>query len=415
MTLIDLGELRDEPAPEASRPPRSVGRPFRILLALVVMLATLTAGAPPARPRVSTLPGGLGAAVFISGDGVFVVRLLGPSADATREIVAYRADRERWRRRLPGPGTVVSVWEYAGRVLVLRQTGDDQAWDTVAYDAGTGAPAWRQPGAAISVGEALLIQPVAGAARQPVRRVDPVDGRTLWTAPTTGELQFGSGSAGLDRLLLTAEAGRAVVLDVHDGTRLAARDLRLGGPLGRRRVVVADGLLLEFGALTGVVNAYDLTTLRPRWTVTLPSVGYVDPCGALLCAVRQSGGMWGLDPATGAVRWSVARWSGVVTAGAGRLLVGATDAGGGLAVLDAADGRVVADLGQWSVIPGYEVGGPLFVTRSLSGGRLLLAEADTSGDPPRPRDVFSGSDCESGTTLLACRNRDADVELWRLR
>lgn len=85
----------------------------------------------------------------------------------------------------------------------------------------------------------------------------------------------------------------------------------------------AGRLFLETRLAGDVVTAFEMDTLRPRWTAELPLVGYLEPCGALLCAGRQTGGMWALDPATGAVRWASDLWSSVLRAEGGRLLVAA--------------------------------------------------------------------------------------------
>lgn len=419
MTVIDLGELRDDvPAPEApARPPRAVGRPFRSAVVLLVALVTLAAGTPPARPAPRRIPGGTGATAFLAGDRVYVA--LGAAQRPGRDVVAYREGRQRWRAAMPGAGDLVGLWEQGGRVLAVG-TGDGEGWETVAFDAGTGALRWRQPGLAFPAGDALLLRPVGGPGPQPVRRLAVADGRTLWTAPAPNgqDVQFSFGPSGVDRILLVPAAGRTVVLDAATGVQLAARNLHpeeLPGPRGMQSI---GGLFLETvqtwdaGA---TVTAYERDTLRLRWTVELPLVGQVERCGALLCASRQTGGMWALDPATGAVRWTAERWQSVLRADAGRLLVAAAGTTGDhLAVLDEADGRLVAELGDWTVLPQSELTGRLFLTRPLGGGRQLLAEPDLSGGPPVVRDVLTGTDCTAGATLLVCRARDGDFTVRRL-
>ncbi|MFJ5544660.1 outer membrane protein assembly factor BamB family protein [Micromonospora chalcea] len=410
MTVIDLGELRhDAPPPAAPRPPRSVGRPARTLALLLLALLTLTAAAPPRGPAQWTLPGGLGSAVFVSGDVVYVVR---PNRGDGRELVAYREGRELWRSPLPGIGTAVSVWEQDGRVMVAGPAGNDEDWETVTYDAATGADVWRRRGVAFAVGRVLLSQSAASDPRPSITRLDPADGSTMWTVPSTGMLGFDYGS-GAERMLLWPATGQVVVVDARTGARVAARDLQAVRPPGPRHVMTVAGLLLEIGG--GLIEAYDLDTLRPRWTVEQKLVDYVDRCGALLCAVRPGAGMTALDPATGAVRWSVDRWARVVAARDDRLLVGDTAIGaGGLAVLGQADGRLIAELGGWTLAPQHGSGGPLLATRLLGGGRQLLAEMDLSGGPPPIRGVITGTDCTTGVTLLVCRRPAGDYVVRRL-
>ncbi|MDG4802142.1 PQQ-binding-like beta-propeller repeat protein [Micromonospora sp. WMMD980] len=419
MTVIDLGELRDDaPASGApGRPPRAAGRPFRCAVVLSVALVTLAAAVPPARPAPRRIPGGTGAAAFLSGDRVYVA--LRSTQRPGRDVVAYHEGRERWRAGMPGTGDVVGLWQQGGRVLAVG-TGEGEGWETVAFDAGTGALRRRQSGLAFPAGDALLLRPVGGPGSQPVRRLAVADGRTLWTAPAPDgqDVQFSYGSSGVERILLVPNAGRTVVLDAVTGARLAVRNLHPEELPGPRTTQATGGLFLETVQTSdagATVNAYELDTLRLRWTVEMPLVDHLEQCGGLLCAARQDGGIRALDPGAGALRWTAERWQSVLRADAGRLLVGAGGTTGDhLAVLEEADGRLVADLGDWAVLPQSEMTGRIFLTRPLGGGRLLLAEPDLPGGPPVVRDVLTGTDCTAGTTLLVCRARSGDFTLRRL-
>ncbi|MEU4480030.1 PQQ-binding-like beta-propeller repeat protein [Micromonospora sp. NPDC023966] len=426
MTVIDLGEVRDDAVPEPStRRPRAAGRPFRTVAVLLVALVTLAAAAPPPRAAARTLVGGPAATAFVSGDRVYVVQPLDPQhADGRRRLVAYRVaggpPRTLWRTALPGAGVAASVWEQDGTVLLVGRTAGDSGWESMGFDAHTGRVSWRQPGVGFPAGEALLMQVPEVADRQPIRRVAVRDGRTLWSVPGTPDnLELSFGPAGVDRLVYLPAAGETAVYDAVTGARLVARDLRPGDLPTRQRTLLAAGMLLVIGDAGGTVTGYDLDTLQRRWTADLPLVGFAERCGSLLCATGQTGGMWALDPATGAVRWTDDRWTGTLLAAGGRLLVAVgmtTGTGTALAVVEEATGRLVADLGEWDVIPQDEFDGRLFGVRRVSNSRLLLAELDPAGGRAEVRQVMIGAvgDCRMGAKLLVCRRTDGDFGLWRL-
>ncbi|MET7967417.1 PQQ-binding-like beta-propeller repeat protein [Micromonospora sp. NPDC005305] len=426
MTVIDLGELRDDTAPgPAARRPRAVGRPFRSVVVLLVALVTLGAAAPPSRPAARTLAGGPGATAFVSGDRVYVVQPPDPQRGVGRQLVAYHVGlgplRTIWRTLVPGEGAGSTVWEQDGTVLLVGRAANDSGWETIGFDARTGRVSWLQPGVAFPAGGALLMQVPEVTGRQPFRRVAVSDGRTLWSAPGTPdnlELSFGP-SGEVDRLVHLPADGETAVYDPASGARLAARDLATGDRPTRERTLLAAGLLLVIGVDGGSVTAYDLDTLQQRWTAVLPLLGYAERCGRLLCATRLTGGMWALDPATGAVRWTGDRWTGTFGAAGGRLLVAAGDAtatGIPLAVVDEATGRLVADLGVWEVVPQDEFDGRLFGIRRIRNSRQLLVELDPAGGRPVARDVLVGAigDCRMGAKLVVCRHTNGGFALWRL-
>ncbi|GGR69256.1 hypothetical protein GCM10010169_10900 [Micromonospora fulviviridis] len=427
VTVIDLGELRDGAPPRpARRRPRAAGRPFRSLVVLLVALVTLAAAAPPARPAARTLAGSPAAVAFVSGDRVYVVQPPDPQLGVGRQLVAYRAGsgppRTLWRTLLPGAGTATAVWEQDGTVLLVGRTGDDSVYETVGFDARTGRVSWSQPGVGFPAGEALLMQVPEVTGRQPIRRVAVSDGRTLWSAPgTPDDVELSFGPSGVDRLVYLPAAGETAVYDAVSGARLVARDLRPGDLPTRQRTLLAARMLLVIGDAGSSVTGYDLDTLQRRWTAALPLVGYAERCGNLLCASKQTGGMWALDPATGAVRWTDDRWAGTLAAAGGRFLVTtgvAPDTGSGtaLAVVEEATGRLVADLGVWEVVQQDEFDGRLFGVRRIRNSRLLLVELDPAGARPEVREVLVGAvgDCRMGAKLVVCRHTNGGFGLWRL-
>ncbi|MGR6318059.1 PQQ-binding-like beta-propeller repeat protein [Micromonospora soli] len=421
MTVIDLGELRDDTAPEPPVPRRpATGRPYRSLVVLLLVLVTLAGAAPTPGRVVATVPGGPAAAAFVAGDRVYVVQAPDPQRGVGRQLVAYRVDpgppRPIWRTLLPGDGVATTVWEQDGTVLLVGRTANDAGWETVAFDAGTGRVGWRQSGVAFPAGDGVVLQQFAAAGREPIQRVEVRTGRTRWSMPVArDELELSFGPAGVDRLVALPASGAAEVFDARTGVRLVARDLRPGELPARPRTLLAAGLLLLIRDAGGTVTGYDLDTLDPRWTVSIPLVGYAEPCGRLLCASRQTGGMWALDPASGAIRWTDDRWASALAAGGGRLLVAAgTPAGTELAVVEEASGRLVADLGDWELVPQGETDGRVIGIRRGGDGRLLVAELDPAAGRARVRDSLSGAvgDCRIGAAVLLCRRSDGSFGVW---
>ncbi|MEE3920194.1 PQQ-binding-like beta-propeller repeat protein [Micromonospora sp. BRA006-A] len=283
MTVIDLGSCATTRRP--ARRPAPACRRTAVPPSRGAAGGTAHAHRPDAaaRPVEWTLPGGLGSAVFVSGDVVYVVRPDRAGAGGGRELLAYRGGRERWRSPLPGVGTAVSVWEQDGRVIVAGRSVGDTDWQTVTYDAATGADVWRRPGIAFAVGRVLLIQSAGSDTATSIGGLDPADGRTVWTAPMTGALGFDAEPAGPARMVLSPARGETVVVDVRTGARLVARDLYPVRRPGPRRLQIARGLLLEVRDGEGAIEAYDLDTLRSRWTVARKLVGHVRvaaPCSA---------------------------------------------------------------------------------------------------------------------------------------
>jgi outer membrane protein assembly factor BamB len=424
VTIIDLGELRGDVTPDPpARRPRPAGRPLRSLLVLAVALLTL-AGAAPASERVAvTVPAGPAAAAFVTGDRVYVVHPPDQRRGEAGRFVAYRVDgagraRVRWRTPLPIDGVARAVWERDGVVLLVARTADDSGWETVALDAGSGRVGWRQSGMAVPVGDGVLFQATGENGEAPTRGVDPSTGRTLWTVAGAPDLlQLSLGPAGVGRLVRMSPSGAVEVYDAASGVRLAARPLRLDPLPDGPGITLAAGLLLVTRADGDTVTGYDLDTLDPRWTASLPLLGYAESCGHLLCLMRQNGGMRVLDPATGVTRWTDDRWAAALGAAGGRLLVAReTAAGSRLAVVEEATGRLVGDLGGWALVPQVEDDGPLIGVRPGPDGRLLLAaELDLAAARARVRDAIPGAtgDCRASTALLVCRRADG-IGLRRL-
>ncbi|MFE9202982.1 PQQ-binding-like beta-propeller repeat protein [Micromonospora sp. NPDC007230] len=434
MTVIDLGELRRDPAPEpAPRPPRAVSRPYRVLAVLLAVLWVVAGGAPRPERAMAIVPARLGADVFLAAGRLYLVDPLDPQQGTGRLLVAYRIPAEGppavlWRSSLPAGGGDVWLLQQGGTVLVSGRPvgGPEGVFRTTALDAGTGRSGWQQPGASYPAGDDVLLQNLDVSGEGSLRRVDAASGRTLWSVPTPLDgpnLRFGPD--GVDRIVLAAPSGEVEVRDPASGSLLAARNIRPGQlPSWQRNQIVGD-LLLVISDNGGTVTGYGLDRLDRRWTARLAQVGYLTDCGDLLCAYRQTGGMWALDPATGVVRWSNPRWQAVlraergwflVSSGHGRPESSAWSGGDRLVVVEAATGREVADLGTWELASWLEPDSRLIGARRSRDGRLLVAELDLTAARSRVLDALPGmlGDCRTGGDVLVCRRTEGGFAVWRL-
>ncbi|SCG71458.1 outer membrane protein assembly factor BamB family protein [Micromonospora coxensis] len=428
MALIDLGDVREEPVTDpGERPPRAVGRPARIVAVLVTALLTLAGAAPPDRPAFFTVPATPTTAAFVHGDRLFVVAPAEQSAERTGELTAYAVPaRGRgtltplWRASLPLPlgGASASAFVVGDVVLVTADVAAEGAARSHAFDAATGRPRWNLPGSPASTGDPLLLY-TGGQGPDAVSAVDPATGRVRWSVPTLPDAtSFRFRPDGLDRIVLSPSTGPVEVWDARSGQRLVSRDLRPDGLSVWQRAQPVGDLLLVVRHHAALVTAYGLGELDRRWEVRLGLVGYFEPCGALICAHGQTGGITALDPATGATRWRVDRWAGVLTEQGGRLLVSGPGSGSqeSFAILDAATGRLVADLGTWDLIGWDPVDGRLTAVRPAGTGRLVLGELDVAGARAHRRDLLTGvtGNCRTGRTVLLCRMTGGEYGVWRL-
>jgi hypothetical protein len=197
---------------------------------------------------------------------------------------------------------------------------------------------------------------------------------------------------------------------------------------------VGDLLTLRYRSLDwGVVDAYDLATLQPRWHLTLAAnLPYLDDCGALICIGGERDGLFAVDPGTGQVVWADGRRNEAfrLTGGPpGRLLAYRAPlvselASQEVAVLDAATGRPLVELGDgwW---PASALGGAQGSGDGFAGDRLVLAR------PTREATTFEVLDvatlarrvlgtlpvvpfaCQAGEGYLVCPGMDGLLHIWR--
>ncbi|WP_229401255.1 outer membrane protein assembly factor BamB family protein [Micromonospora okii] len=426
MTVIDLGELRSDAERDPPPPPRAVGRPLRVALAGAAALLALAGSAPVASPASALVTGPPGTEAVAAGGRVYVAGPVSSGEGGTREVTAHApparaggALRPLWRASVQIGAGPLQVWEHVGLVLVTG--GDDRLLATVALDAATGRQRWRLPGAsAPTVGGGLLL--FGYGTVDPLRGVDAASGRPRWSVAAHWSWTVRQRGVEIDRIVLLGRSGRIEVREAASGAVLAARDT--GRSPGVQTARVAGGLLLlATGGETGLdrVTAYGLDALDRRWELDLPRTGDLPDCGDLLCVATPEAGLAVFDPATRRPRWTNPRWTGVVAARGGRLLVAdiedvTSSAASEVAVLDAATGRTVAALGSWRPVDQWDPDGPLFGTRPTREGGLIVAELDPARATARWLDVLPDvtGRCRAVDRDLLCPVRNGAQGWWRL-
>ncbi|MFI2667197.1 outer membrane protein assembly factor BamB family protein [Micromonospora carbonacea] len=433
MTLIDLGEVRGDGEPaSASRPPRAVGRPLRVALAGVLALFVLASSTPVARPASAVLGGQLGSQVVVLGGRVYVLAPevgSGGSREVTAHATPARAGdgvRPLWHTAVTSTGRLAGVQEQDGVALLIDY--QPIGLQTVAVDVATGERRWQQAGYPTPVAGGGLLLLGDDNERGELRSVDPTSGRVRWSVPGhlgQAAFHYRDEDWAAEQVALVTAAGGVELRDAASGAVRASLAPPPGGWQGGLQVEVSGDLLLAFEQDEGEVwrvTAYGLAALDRRWAVERPRFGYTVGCGAVLCTSAYSGGgLSGLDPATGAVRWTNPRWQSVFVVRGDRLLAIADEQAGGtashLGVLDAATGREVADLGRWDLAFSRSPDGPHYGTRpDRAGGGLVVAELDLAGAAARLRDVLPGAagDCAADGRDIVCRRQSGTFGWWRL-
>ncbi|MFG1868255.1 outer membrane protein assembly factor BamB family protein [Micromonospora arborensis] len=423
MSIIELGEVRDEPTvvPPVRRP-RAAGRPVRSAAVLLLALVVLSGAAPFPERTMIVVPAPRAATVYLAADSLFVVDP--PIPDEDRYLTAYAEPsssganlRRRWQASLPRQGDYLDVRVQQRLVLVMGVSAADGVFRTTAFDVETGQQRWQHPGAPqpIADGGLLLSDPREDGSGA-ISRVEPETGRLLWSVPvpSPGENTYHGAYGRVDQFVLMQPTGEVQVYDASSGHLVRSVDTLPGDRSAYQRVQVVDDLLLLVPPGGTRLVGYGLPGLEPRWTAEVPLVSYATRCGDLLCVLPQSGGLQVLDPATGLLRWSDPT-DLLADVRGDRLLVAGT--GEGYVVRDAATGQTRTELGKWVLIPLLGRDDPLVGVRQTADGRVVVAKLDLLSGRAQVIDVLPGlaSSCQASLPVLLCQGLDGSPVLWRLR
>ncbi|MEU1755400.1 PQQ-binding-like beta-propeller repeat protein [Micromonospora matsumotoense] len=427
MTVIDLGELRDSGPQSPGPAPRAAGRPLRQAVVLAFSLLVLAAAAPVTHRAAFVVPAPLGAVALLHDGEVFLLEPGGAPATPGRlsawTIPTSPGARPVRRWQVPVPVQVDSGYAQLSRhadllLLTGAAGGPDGEYRTYAHSPDTGRVRWQRAGSGNPAGADLLFTELGPAGPMTVRLVDSTTGRDRWsTSMPPAATSYRNAADGVDRIVAMPPPGPVEVWDARRGVRLHSVHLDpAGSPSAGEFTIVGDLLLVETNndRLTG----YDLDGLTHRWEVPWPVPSFYVPCGPLICAQGEAGGVRALDPATGRTVWRDNRWELSGAEHGGRML--ASGLGRGvwhpLVVLDVASGRVAAELGVWNLVPPTTTAGPMLGLRPAGEGRMVVADLDVAAARVRVLDVLPAvsGDCRTDAELLLCRLVDGTFGVWRL-
>jgi hypothetical protein len=167
------------------------------------------------------------------------------------------------------------------------------------------------------------------------------------------------------------------------------------------------------------MTAFDLDDLTPRWSAPTRPLSDVIACAPLLCLTHSGGGMHGLDPADGAIRWVNEGWN--MDRDLDRYLLVAPGPRDGLPstlrlVVDPATGEpVAAGSESWSPLVS-DGDGWLGQRYDPFRAETWVARIDPGTSTSRMllhvRDVVN--ECWASTRALVCRRGDGGLGVWAL-
>jgi hypothetical protein len=432
--LIDLGEawtdtVRDDP-------PRRTRR-WRWPLVVALAVTLVPAGsAAPRRDLVDVL------SVPLGGAGTFAVSDDGLYVSTGTQLTGYRLDDRgaRWRITTPFRPQGLLV---AGTVLLAQTSADtDGQPRTLAVDTRTGGVLWTDqtlvdrvlpgPGLAVMYGV---------SARGPVglHTVRLRTGRTVWQGPdmigtrTVFDLDGAGDGAGLVTFwvpdgpagngagtvqVMTEATGRVVASGplppLADGDRAGSG--QVPAPAGSWLTVAFGRLLVaRYTGYGTEFTAYRLDTLAEDWHTTVSSTVYTAAdCDSVLCLYGRDE-LDGLDPASGATRWSSREWTRAYPLPGDRLLLSGTARSTARRVVDAVTLRPLADLTPWTPLGGQAGPAPVLSWDSAAHETWFAVLPD---GPGQPRTVGSATGvnpqlCLAVAHHIACPTLRSELRVWR--
>jgi outer membrane protein assembly factor BamB len=424
---LDVTPPRLDVEPRSLRSRLATARPVLIGGVFVLVLALLGAATGPARRMTPVLSaGGTAAAAFVLGpDSLYTAHFgLNPNSESGVRGFSLTDGSLRWAAAVP-QNVQNLVLDASAHVLMGRSGTDPKI---IFLDADTGTVLWRSAEAntsvvAIGLGGVLMRTDVSNT-ETALRLADARTGRLIWTRTVDPTAELGPDALYGDapsRIVAVGSTGKVIVLNYADGSVLGEGDLhvRLPGdadpllPADFAAVsLVGDRLLLsrrEGGHAS--LTAYATVPFGRQWEVEGGPVGRVVDCVAVLC-VADGRGVSGVDPGTGARRWTQPGWAAAVRYDSSHLFAYDRQETPVSALLDPATGRVVRRLGHALLV------GALLLRRVDAdvAGRTWVVEVHRSDGTTHPVGTLDSAapyGCSVRTSYLACPTAAGPTSVWR--
>ncbi|MEU9506681.1 PQQ-binding-like beta-propeller repeat protein [Micromonospora sp. NPDC048170] len=422
MTVIDLGERRDTPAPADPGPRRFLRRWAPALVVLLCLVAPTAAAPWPTQPPVATVPAGPDVQVLPFGDVLLVADGPESAAGPTPLLAAYQlpTGRPLWRVPLPGPGRAYQAVRVGDLVVLGVMVGAQSPSEVVGLSAADGGVRWRVEGRLHGTTPAghLLVWGVDASGVSVLRSLDPAGGAARWSQRLAAEDVHAVRRDLRVSLLAVLAGGQLELRDPDTGAVL--RGTSVPASAGRPRVLDATAELVLLSDGLGALTAYETATLRRRWSLPPGPADQPDAadCGPLICVDDGSPATRLLDPVTGETRWRSD--IGPLLGPVGNRMLAVRSASGILrehVLLDAATGQPVRNLGRWQVASDILVlSDATFVSRRQRDGRVLVGRIDERGDGVQVLAALHGvvGVCGVFRSFVLCRREGGALGVWEL-
>jgi hypothetical protein len=291
-------------------------------------------------------------------------------------LAAYDLADGELRWQVPAPAGSYRLRSGSGLVL-LRQRAGTQDMETLALSMDRGTTRWRTTDTVVAMAGSPTVLAVSelrsafGTGRRVqgvVVGVDPASGSSRWTVRLTSPAMLQPVPGTPTRALFVHDDGTTELRDLGTGATVAATTLPAASYTTTNPSVIGDTMLLRHPSEDGDrITAYELRTLRERWSMRTSLAYDAQLCGRFACLAGRFG-VRAVDPASGVQRWAHRDWRLVEQRGDVFLAYG--DGGDGSSVIGVADpenGRLLADLRRWDTVPSSDLAGPVLVVRDQAG------------------------------------------------